>query len=179
MTHAVPSSSTRPPFSAQCPFPCLIVAEDNLVNQKVLQRMLTRLGYSAKQIIVVDNGQKAVDAVVERVGGRTEGQDAEVGIENDGSSTSSLPLLVFMDVHMPVMNGLDATRAIRSHPAIPSSRQPYIVALTANAMSGDQETCLHHGMDDYLPKPVTVESISGATQKAHAVCLSRQRVSSS
>jgi CheY-like chemotaxis protein len=141
--------------------------------------MLTRLGYCAKQIIVVDNGQKAVDAVVERVGGKTEGQDAEVGSENDGSSASSLPLLVFMDVHMPVMNGLDATRAIRSHSAISPSRQPYIIALTANAMSGDQEMCLHHGMDDYLPKPVTMEAITAAMRKARAVCLSRQRVSSS
>jgi CheY-like chemotaxis protein len=71
-----------------------------------------------------------------------------------------------MDVYMPVLDGLQATRAIRAHPSIAARHQPYIIAVTANAMSGDQETCLKAGMNDYVSKPVTSEAISAALTRA-------------
>ncbi|MCB0013634.1 MAG: response regulator, partial [Anaerolineales bacterium] len=68
--------------------------------------------------------------------------------------------LIFMDVQMPELNGLDATRAIRRSTV--TETRPYIYALTANAIQGDRERCLAAGMDDYLAKPVKLEDIRAA-----------------
>ena len=115
----------------------VLVAEDNPVNQQVTLALLRRAGHVAD---VVSNGEEAVDAV------------------------AALPYdLVLMDVQMPVMDGLTATRAIRRLGG-PVGRIP-IVAMTANAMEGDEEACLSAGMNDYLPKPVTPELL------LHAVAL--------
>ena len=118
----------------------VLLAEDNLVNQKVAVRMLDRLGY---RVDVVANGVEAVDAVHR--------QRYDV---------------VLMDVQMPEMDGLEATRQIRSLD-VP---QPYIIALTANAMEGDREECLDAGADGYVPKPVSMkgleEAIGGARETA-------------
>ena len=112
----------------------ILVAEDNAVNQKVALRLLERLGHRAD---VVANGVEAVASV------RRQPYD-----------------LVLMDVQMPEMDGLEATRRIRAdggrHP------QPAIVALTANAMEGDREACLAAGADGYLAKPVGLEGLAGA-----------------
>jgi CheY-like chemotaxis protein len=104
----------------------VLLAEDNTVNQRVAVRMLETLGC---EVTVVGNGASAVEAVASR---RFD--------------------LVLMDCQMPVMDGLAATAAIRSA-AGPHAGVP-IVALTANAMSGDRQRCLEAGMDDYLPKPI-------------------------
>ncbi len=106
----------------------ILVAEDNLVNQKVARALLERLGH---QVAVVATGADAVTAWM-----------------------TQHPDIVFMDVQMPLMDGLAATEAIRRAEAAQtsSSRVP-IVAMTANAMKGDREKCLQAGMDDYLNKP--------------------------
>jgi len=115
----------------------VLVAEDNPVNQQVTLALLRRAGHVAD---VVSNGEEAVDAV------------------------AALPYdLVLMDVQMPVMDGLAATRAIRRLGGA-VGRIP-IVAMTANAMEGDEEACLSAGMSDYLPKPVAPELL------LHAVAL--------
>ena len=137
-------------FATHHPFTHLLIVEDNLVNQKVLQRMMQRLGYGMSEMTVVDNGQKGVDAVVERV------------VAGGGGGG----LLVMMDVYMPVLNGLDATRAIRNHPLIPANKQPYIIALTANAMTGDESECLAAGLDGFLSKPVQRDTLRRAMEKA-------------
>ena len=121
----------------------ILIAEDNVVNQKVAVRLLGRLGYTAD---VVANGAEAL-AEVERRASFGEGYD-----------------LVFMDVQMPEMDGLEATRRIRASPAV--TRQPWIVSLTANAMEGDREACLEAGADDYLPKPVQLASMREAVERA-------------
>jgi CheY-like chemotaxis protein len=111
----------------------ILVAEDNPVNQKVIQRMLAHYGCTAD---VVGNGALAVEATFRR------------------------PYdLVFMDVQMPVLDGLEATRRLRSHPP---PRRPHIVALTADAMPGDRERCLEAGADDYAAKPLRLEALAAA-----------------
>ncbi|AOS43099.1 Signal transduction histidine-protein kinase BarA [Lacunisphaera limnophila] len=115
----------------------ILLVEDNPVNQKVALGYLARLGY---QPDAVSNGREAVEAVTSR------------------------PFdLVFMDLQMPVMDGLEATRAMRA--ALPPDRLPLIVALTANAMPGDRETCLAAGMNDYLSKPVKIEELQTMIQR--------------
>ncbi|WP_412060836.1 response regulator [Rubrivirga sp. IMCC45206] len=120
----------------------VLLAEDNLVNQKVATRLLDRVGIRAD---VVANGLEAVEAV-ERQAAHGQGYD-----------------VVFMDVQMPEMDGLAATRAIR---ALPLASQPHVVALTANAMEGDREACLEAGTDDYLSKPVQLDGIRSAIEQA-------------
>lgn len=106
----------------------VLLAEDNPVNQDMVVEMLKIIGVSVK---VVNNGQEALDAL-----------DKEAFD------------LVLMDCQMPVLDGLAATRKIRESESGGASRLP-IIALTANAMQGDRETCINAGMDQYLSKPVT------------------------
>lgn len=112
----------------------ILLAEDNMVNQKVALRMLERLGFRAD---VAANGQEAVDALHR--------QDYDV---------------VLMDMQMPEMDGLEATRHIRAH--IATHRQPRIVAMTANAMQEDRDRCMEVGMDDYISKPVKLDVLAEA-----------------
>ncbi len=112
----------------------ILLAEDNVVNQQVATLQLQRLGQEPR---VVSNGQEALDAVL------LEAFD-----------------LVLMDVQMPVMDGLEASRQIRSR--VPADRQPRILALTANALVEDRDACLAAGMDGHLAKPVRLEELEAA-----------------
>ncbi len=118
--------------------PRILLAEDNAVNQKVALRILQRIGLRAD---VAANGAEALDAVRHH-------------------ATLRRPYdVVLMDVQMPEMDGLEATRLIRADDALV---QPHIIALTANAMEGDREACLAAGVDDYLPKPIKIEDLREA-----------------
>jgi PAS domain S-box-containing protein len=117
----------------------ILLAEDNAVNQKLALRLFSLMGYD---VDVAANGLEAVDAV--------ERQPYDV---------------VFMDVQMPEMDGLEATRQIRAR--LPDSG-PRIVAMTANAMEGDREACLAAGMDDYVGKPIRVHELLAALEKTPA-----------
>ncbi|PTY08128.1 hypothetical protein DB347_00640 [Opitutaceae bacterium EW11] len=110
----------------------VLVVEDNAVNQKVALRFLERLGYRAD---AVGNGAEAVHTLESR-----------------------RYHLVLMDLQMPEMDGFEATRQIRK--LVPAERQPKIIALTANALSGDRDLCLAAGMDDYITKPVKLLEIA-------------------
>jgi CheY-like chemotaxis protein/HPt (histidine-containing phosphotransfer) domain-containing protein len=112
----------------------VLLVDDNLINQKVALRLLRQMGYSAD---VANNGREAVAAV--------ERQPYDI---------------VFMDVQMPEMDGIQAARHIRELEAAQGKLLPVtIVAMTANAMLGDREKCLEAGMDDYLAKPVRPEAV--------------------
>ena len=119
----------------------ILLAEDNAVNQKVALRLLKRLGYGAD---VASNGLEALEAL--------ERQPYDV---------------VLMDVQMPELDGLDATRRIceRWAPEI----RPRIIAMTANAMAEDREACLAAGMDDYVAKPIRPEELENALSRARAL----------
>jgi CheY-like chemotaxis protein len=120
----------------------ILLAEDNLVNQRVATLILQGLGY---KIELAANGAMALQMVSEAL-------------------TSQAYDLVLMDVQMPEMDGLEATRRIRA--GIAAAQQPQIVAMTANAMEGDRETCLEAGMDDYLSKPIKPAALAQALQEA-------------
>jgi len=122
----------------------ILMAEDNMVNQKVAIRMLKKLGY---QVDVVANGKEAVQAI------------------------QNIPYdLVLMDCQMPEMDGFEATRQIRSNQG-DGNRVP-VIALTANAMEGDRERCLASGMDDYLSKPINLLKLKETLARWSEVCLS-------
>ncbi len=112
----------------------LLLAEDNLINQKVALRMLEKLGYSAE---VAGNGLEALHAL----------------------ETKTFDI-VFMDVQMPEMDGVTATQHI--HERFAPEKRPYIIAMTANALVGDREKYLDSGMDDYLSKPVRLSELQNA-----------------
>lgn len=115
----------------------VLIAEDNSINQKVAMRLLSHLGYSAD---VVNNGAEALDRI----------QTGEYDV-------------VLMDCQMPVMDGFEATRAIRQlHGRV--AKTP-IIAVTANALAGEREKCLAAGMDDYVPKPITKEGLDETIQR--------------
>jgi PAS domain S-box-containing protein len=124
-------------FATRLPLKILI-AEDNIVNQKVATQTLQRLGYRAD---VVSNGREALEAVAR--------QHYDV---------------VLMDMQMPVMDGLESSRQIcqRWQP----DRRPRLIALTANAMRGDRDACLEAGMDDYISKPIRLDELTEALRRS-------------
>ncbi|HUR58221.1 MAG TPA: response regulator, partial [Opitutaceae bacterium] len=117
----------------------VLLAEDNAVNQKVALLMLRKLGFRAD---VAADGNEALEAV--------QRQHYDI---------------VLMDVQMPQMDGLEASRRICLR--WPDRRErPWIIAITANAMQGDRETCLAAGMDDYISKPIKTEELAAALERA-------------
>ncbi len=114
----------------------LLMVEDNDTNRLILEQMLGTLGC---QVSMASNGQEALHIL------RNQTFD-----------------LILMDVQMPVMDGLEATRRIRADEQLNALPRQLIIALTANAMGGDREMCLQAGMDDYLTKPVTIGGLTTA-----------------
>ncbi|MBS0319990.1 MAG: GAF domain-containing protein [Proteobacteria bacterium] len=128
-----PQMATRQPLR-------ILLAEDNVVNQKLALRLLEQMGYSADR---ASNGLEVLSSL--------ERQTYDV---------------VLMDVQMPEMDGLEATRALVARSG--GTPRPWIVAMTANAMQGDREACLEAGMDDYVTKPIRVERLVEALATAYA-----------
>jgi PAS domain S-box-containing protein len=118
----------------------ILLAEDNVVNQKLALRLLQQMGYRAD---LASNGIEAIECI--------ERQPYDV---------------VLMDVQMPEMDGLEASRRITAR--WPSGPRPRIVAMTANAMQGDRDACLAAGMDDYITKPIRVEQLVEALSNTRA-----------
>jgi CheY-like chemotaxis protein len=111
--------------------PSILLVEDDIVNQRVAKEMLKHLGF---QPDLASNGLEAIQALEHR--------------RYD---------IILMDLKMPKMNGLEATKAIRAR--FPPYEQPHIIAVTAYAMTYDREKCISAGMDDYLSKPVMLDDL--------------------
>jgi signal transduction histidine kinase/DNA-binding response OmpR family regulator len=127
----------------------ILLAEDNAVNQKLALRILAQMGYRAD---VAGNGLEAIQAL--------ERQAYDV---------------ILMDVQMPEMDGLEATRQICQR--WPVGKRPRIIAMTANAMQGDREMCLAAGMDDYLSKPIRVSELVAALTRVKPTAVGGETVS--
>src|SRR5207253_7144292 len=124
----------------------ILLAEDGPVNQMVVSAMLEKLGC---RVDIVGDGEAACSAVA--------------GARYD---------LVFMDCHMPVLDGLEATRRIRAQASPGAARTP-IVALTADALAGDRERCLDAGLDDYMTQPVSSAQLAAAVRRWAGACGTR------
>ena len=137
---SAPQQKTNPSFDPKLAnqYPLqILLAEDNLVNQKVAARIFQRLGYT---VDIANNGLEAIEML------RSRNYD-----------------VVFMDIQMPVLNGLEATAKILEEWEF--AMRPRIIAMTANAMPSDREQCLTAGMDDYLSKPIQIESLISAIKR--------------
>jgi CheY-like chemotaxis protein len=117
----------------------VLLAEDDAVNQMVVEAMLTRLGC---EVEVAEDGAAACTAAAR---GHYD--------------------MILMDCHMPVMDGFEATRQIRDHEVQRHGARTPIVALTADALEGDRERCLAAGMDDYITKPVSSATLAGTVKR--------------
>ncbi len=113
----------------------ILIAEDNLINQKLIIHVLSKLGYTP---VIAANGQEVLEKVVQ-----------------------SLFDVIFMDVQMPEIDGLEATCIIRKQQA----QQPVIIAMTANATKEDRQECLDAGMDDYISKPIQLDKLISMLEK--------------
>ena len=118
-----------------------MVADDNPVNRMVMQTLLGKLGLS---VTLAEDGQQAVDAI---------------------TSGAEQPLLILMDLHMPVMDGFTATEHIRRWETQHQRQRRPIVALTADAFAEVQKRCLATGMDDFLTKPISLVALRAALSK--------------
>jgi CheY-like chemotaxis protein len=132
----------------------VLIAEDNAVNQKVALLQLEQLGYAAE---AVSNGLAVLEAL-------------------DRTPYD----IILMDCQMPEMDGYETTRRIRTRSG--NFRQPYIIAMTAYAMSGDREKCLAAGMNDYISKPVQLDAFAavlarGLSKKTEPTPLNQRQVS--
>jgi len=139
---AMAEPASRPPAKvevqpADLPNVRIIVADDNAVNRMVALRFLSRLGYQA-------------DAAVN-------------GLELVASLSRTAYDVIFMDVQMPEMDGIEATRQLRRD--LPPDRQPRIIAMTAAAFPEDRARCLEAGMDDYISKPVDLSELADALRR--------------
>jgi CheY-like chemotaxis protein len=114
----------------------ILIAEDNLVNQKIITHMLGKMGYAPD---IAQNGREAVEA-----------------------ANAKKYDIILMDVQMPETDGLEATRIIRQHQ---QHTHPFIIAMTANAMQGDREECIEAGMNEYISKPINLNDLKNMLQK--------------
>jgi len=125
----------------------ILIAEDNIVNQKLATKMLTKLGYKPE---LAKNGKEVVEMI---------------GQEHYD--------IILMDVQMPEMDGLEATRLIRTCLDV----QPVIIAVTANVMMGDRDECMQAGMDDYISKPIELTELLDRFEKWYHAIKNRRKLS--
>lgn len=130
-----PGSAITTSFNKQYPL-SILVAEDNGINQKLVLRILNKLGYEP---VIVENGREVLDNLIKHF------YD-----------------VILMDVQMPELDGLETTALIRGK----EIKQPYIIAMTANAMSEDRDICLQAGMDDYVAKPMKPTELTAVLKRA-------------
>lgn len=114
----------------------ILIADDNMINQRIVRKVFEMIGYN---VDLASNGIEVLEFI-------------------DKTKYD----LIFMDIQMPLMDGYETTSAIRAQK---SKQQPLIIAMTANAMNGDEQVCLDHGMDDYISKPIVINQIRNIISK--------------
>ncbi|MEM7699319.1 MAG: ATP-binding protein, partial [Verrucomicrobiota bacterium] len=129
----------------------ILVVEDVAMNRKISGLVLSKLGY--KDVSFAENGQIGVEMV------------AKGDVD-----------LVFMDLHMPVMGGLEATEQIRKNFGLP--RQPVVIAMTGHAIAGVKDSCLEAGMDDFITKPITIERVEESIRECLESSVNKTELSS-
>jgi|WetSurMetagenome_2_1015567.scaffolds.fasta_scaffold36500_2 PAS domain S-box-containing protein len=134
---AILAESTPRTDQFKIPPMSMLIAEDNMINQKLIVRILKILG---QEVDIAQNGKEALQAVHRK--------------KYD---------VVLMDVQMPEMDGNEATQRIRND--VPQENQPIIIAMTAHALQGDREKCLEAGMNDYMSKPILIDDVRAMIQK--------------
>ncbi len=122
----------------------ILIAEDNFVNKILIERILHKLGY---QVDSATDGTQVLNSIHQK--------------QYD---------VILMDVRMPEMDGFETTQAIRKM----TIEQPFIIAMTANAMSSDREECLHNGMNDYISKPLHMDDVMCKLKIAADYCTSKK-----
>ena len=145
-------SKSRPSIAARYPLK-LLYAEDNVVNQRLLTRMLSKFGYA--QVAIAENGQVALDM-----------------LEEERAAGRPLYDLVFMDMQMPIKGGVEASTEIRQ--LYGEEERPFICGVTANAMESDRQKCLSV-MDDYTSKPVSLTTLEQVLVRWGAKVMVRER----
>ncbi len=115
----------------------ILLAEDDVLNRKIILAMLNKIGYKA---YAVKNGREVIDTL------EKEFYD-----------------IIFMDIYMPDMTGIEVTKHIRE--SFPKEKQPFIIAMTAGRIEGDRDACFSTGMNGYIHKPVNKETLSEAIEK--------------
>jgi len=132
----------------------ILVAEDNIINQKLIKKILEKMGYEPT---IASDGEEILQII-------------EINLMKKKHQNENYDL-IFMDCQMPVMDGYETTKKIRSKKNI---IQPYIVAMTANAMRGDKEKCLNAGMDHYISKPINLTEVEKSIKNAIEVINKRK-----
>ena len=145
----------------------ILLAEDTLLNQKIAKMFLQRLGYNTD---IAGNGLEAIEALQRNI---YDGKFIAVHLHRDhplkvathvfARAIVSFLLVVLMDVNMPLCDGIEATRQLQA--TLPASRQPRIIAMTANAMVQERDKVFQAGMHDFVPKPVRIEALMEALEK--------------
>ena len=120
----------------------VLIAEDNKINQKVALNILKRVGYT--EIVVAENG---VEAVV-----KSDIHDFDI---------------ILMDIQMPKMDGIDATKEIRRISDLKNDDQPLIIGLSASVLQKDKAVAINHGMDDFIDKPLTIDKLKKSLVKVN------------
>lgn len=146
----------------------ILVVEDNAVNQLVVIKMAKRLGYTAS---VVWNGDEALSYLSSCNTCQSTSTNPGLQTESSSSPSPQRPSLILMDCQMPIMDGYEATRRLRSGDAgdnrilAEEIRKIPVIATTASAIKGDREECERAGMDDWLTKPLALRPLTAMLEK--------------
>jgi len=140
----------------------ILVVEDNLVNQKVVVRMLNKLGYSEAEM--ADNGIDALRKTGLLVEETRSDHDHMTWVVLAPETLEKRYDVILMDIQMPQMDGLTASEHLVR--LLPQEMRPYITAMTAHARADDKKRCFDTGMDDYISKPIRKELLASALQRA-------------
>lgn len=131
----------------------ILIAEDDQMNRYTIKEFLLKLGYSEKNITMVENGKECVDIIKRTYPDKLNGSRRESGDSIPDKKIKKYDVIL-MDIKMPVMDGIEATQHIRQFP-----ERPHIIAVSASVQASDKQKCQNVGIDGYLPKPIEIDKL--------------------